>query len=215
MSKHKLEDATDEILKHYGVEGMKWDVRRTPEQLAAARGAKEAAAQAIEDDYQDQARGAFPELYELMDKGKALLAKVDGYVDSIEDAADSVGDSVANMKSKGKGLLSAFSRKIDAKVFTRKEFKQQQNAKKRASDVQRKVLGDKRKREDAARKIGRERETRAKLMTKEAQQKGQDIRRGTRRNPRLGNSIGRNREAEALQERNKKSAIRIGGSKSN
>lgn len=35
--RHELDEEVEDILQHYGIKGMKWDVRRTPEQLAEAR----------------------------------------------------------------------------------------------------------------------------------------------------------------------------------
>lgn len=99
MGKNAFEDT----LKHYGVEGMKWDVRRTPEQLAAARNARDEA-QADED---------FPAINGAIDAGEAFMDKLDNIVDKMEDISDDVKEKGASiLKNLAKGKNSFLSKII-------------------------------------------------------------------------------------------------------
>jgi len=92
--RHKLDDKLDEVLQHYGVKGMRWDVIRTPEQIAAANGQSTsqqpggAGGESSSDDddsFLENATESF---------GKAIKA--------LDKKLDSIGDSV---KKKGMSLL--------------------------------------------------------------------------------------------------------------
>lgn len=50
MAKHKLDEEVEDILQHYGIKGMRWDIKRTPEQIDAdARAGVDAVGEALLD----------------------------------------------------------------------------------------------------------------------------------------------------------------------
>lgn len=102
MPRHKLDDATEEILQHYGIKGMKWDVIRTDEQIAAANGKSQSEAAGGGEGIED--------VEGFLDEFGDTVGKV---VDVIGETLGDVGDSV---KKNGMKLLTSIFGKSKVKI---------------------------------------------------------------------------------------------------
>lgn len=87
MTKHKLDNEVEEVLKHYGISGMKWGVRRTEEQIASAEDGGSGGGD-VEDDES------------LLDE---MGDKIGDMLKSLESKMGGIKDSI---KKKGFNLLS-------------------------------------------------------------------------------------------------------------
>lgn len=95
MSTHKLDSIVEDTLKHYGISGMKWGVKRTEEQIAAAENAGGGGGGEVDESL----------LEELGDKVKDAF-------EALEKKLGSVSDSV---KKKGKLILTSIFGKSETK----------------------------------------------------------------------------------------------------
>jgi hypothetical protein len=107
---HKLDEEVKDILKHYGVKGMKWDVRRTPEEIAKdTQNGVNAVGEVIED-AGDEITGndsITKELGDVLDVvfgGKGNLKKETAQLkDAVKDKLEDVGDDI---KKRGSRILT-------------------------------------------------------------------------------------------------------------
>lgn len=105
MSKHKLDNLTEDVLQHYGIKGMKWDVIRTDEQIAAANGKATASESAGGGEGEPDDEGFLESI------GDTISKAADAFGESLDD----IGDSV---KKQGMKLLTGIFGK--SKVTTKK-----------------------------------------------------------------------------------------------
>lgn len=128
MTKHKLDSEVEDVLKHYGISGMKWGVRRTEEQIAAA---------------EDGAAGG--------GGGEEDESFLEEMGDKLEDAFNAIekklGDVSDSIKKKGKSILQSIFGKSETKYSkaksdakTTKRFKEAMKSYEKASPAQRKAL---------------------------------------------------------------------------
>lgn len=120
MAKHELDNEVDDILKHWGIQGMKWDVRRTPEQIKSdAKNGVDAAGEALEN-AGDEVLGndsIMKELGDVLDivfGGKGDIKK---QTDQLKDAVkDKVQDVSKDIKKRGYVMLERIFGKSENKT---------------------------------------------------------------------------------------------------
>lgn len=108
MGKHKLDNLVEDTLLHYGIKGMKWDIRRTDEEIAAANGKLANAAEALED-AGDEVLGnesVGEELGDVLDilfGGEGNLEKETAQL--IDATRDKLEDVSADIKKRGSVMM--------------------------------------------------------------------------------------------------------------
>jgi len=109
MVKHKLDDEVEDVLKHWGIQGMKWDVKRSPEQIKADAEAGVNAVGEVMEDAGDEALGndsVMGELGDVLDivfGGEGNLKKeTKQLVDATKDKLEDIGKDV---KKRGYKML--------------------------------------------------------------------------------------------------------------
>lgn len=116
---HKLDKEVENILQHYGIKGMKWNITRTDEQIAEdMRNGVNAAGEALED-AGDEVLGndsITKELGDVIDVafgGKGDLGKeVSQLKDAVKDKLEDVGDEI---KERGSRILTRLFGKAENK----------------------------------------------------------------------------------------------------
>lgn len=94
--KHKLDSEVEDILQHYGIKGMRWDVRRTAEEIAAdAQAGVDAMGEQMDNN----------DLSDLMDNFG------DKFKDSLDDASKTASKILKLTKLKMKDIRIGFSLK--------------------------------------------------------------------------------------------------------
>ena len=111
--KHKLDSEVEDILQHYGIKGMRWDVRRTAEEIAAdAQAGVDAVGEKMDND----------DLSDLVDD---VLDQVSDVANSaIENASKKLSGIGSSIFSLGKSLVAKYDKhKRDER---RKEYNKKQ-----------------------------------------------------------------------------------------
>lgn len=142
MTKHKLDKEVEDVLKHYGIAGMKWGVRRTDEQIAAA---EDGAAAGGGGDFGEEIENAFDN---FDDKLAEFFEDFDDKISGVFKNFDKKMGGISNaIKNKGKSLLTKMFGKSETKYSkanpdakTTKGFKDAMKAYDKASPSQRKAL---------------------------------------------------------------------------
>jgi len=93
---HKLDEQVEDVLKHFGIKGMKWDIRRTPEQIAA--------------DGKDGSGGGASDVDEESDED--FGDKMDEMIDALQSKMGDIKDSI---KKKGMKFLTGIFGKSETK----------------------------------------------------------------------------------------------------
>jgi hypothetical protein len=116
---HKLDKEVENILQHYGIKGMKWNIRRDPEEIREdMKNGVNAAGEALED-AGDEVLGndsITEELGDVLDVafgGKGNLEKETAQlVDAVKDKLEDVGKEV---KERGNRILTRLFGKAENK----------------------------------------------------------------------------------------------------
>lgn len=123
MVKHKLDDEVEDVLKHWGIQGMKWDVRRSPEQIKAdAEAGVNAVGETLEDAGDevlgnDSVMGELGDVLDIVFGGEGNLKKeTKQLVDATKDKLEDIGKDV---KKRGfKMLERVFGKSQNKTVIT-------------------------------------------------------------------------------------------------
>ena len=135
MTKHKLDQDVEDILQHYGIKGMKWGVRRTDAEIAAAKTA-EAAGGGGDGEEEDEAIDTYGELFEAL--GDKLGDKVDDIKEGLKLGMQATVSAVSKAaKTKGRKILdSIFSKDLSTPMRRNTKI---ENAFKRREQVKKKT----------------------------------------------------------------------------
>ena len=116
---HKLDKEVRDILQHYGIKGMKWNIRRDPEEIQADLEAGVNAAGEVLEDAGDEVMGndsITKELGDVIDVffgGKGNLEKETRQLkDAVKDKLEDVGKDI---KKRGERMLTRMFGKAEPK----------------------------------------------------------------------------------------------------